>query len=340
MDSRTASTEEGRDAKRPSEYRKRDWKAVLLRVYDNITRHNLFLIAAGVAFYANLALFPAIAALVAFYGFVADAADIAQQLQTARRFLPADAYSLIETQVIELTSAGEQKLGLASILATLFALWSARAGVYGMVTGLNVAYSEHDERSILRSILLSLALTAVLLVVVIIAILAIVVAPAVLQLVELDAQAAWIAAMIRWPIVLAAVAFGIGLLYRYGPDRKEARVQWISWGSVVATAVWLLGSVLFSYYVSNFANYNATYGSLGAIAGLLMWFFVGAFIVLLGAELNAELEHQTRRDTTVGRDKPKGQRGAYVADHKPGEDDERRGEGLAQIDDCREPDRR
>lgn len=332
MDSRIASSRQGRGATRPSQFRWRDWVAALLRVYDNITYHNLFLIAAGVAFYAILALFPAIAALVALYGLVADAADIGQQLETARRFLPADAYSLIETQVVELTTAGEQKLGLASLVALLLAIWSARAGVYGMVTGLNIAYSETDQRTILRSILLTLALTAVLLVVVIVAILAIVVMPAVLQMVDLDSQAAWIAALVRWPIVLAAVMVGIGVLYRYGPDRKEARVQWISLGSVVATAFWMLGSLLFSFYVSNFANYNATYGSLGAIAGLLMWFFVGAFIVLLGAELNAELEHQTRRDTTVGRDRPMGQRGAFVADHKPGEPDKQpqRVEGIAE----------
>ena len=300
MDSRVASSKQGRGATRPSQFLWRDWKAILLRVYDNITYHNLFLIAAGIAFYAILALFPAIAALVAVYGLVSDASDIGQQLETARRFLPADAYSLIETQIIELTTAGDQKLGFASILALLFALWSARAGVYGMVTGLNVAYSETDERTLLWSYVLTLILTAVLLVVVIVAILAIVVVPAALQMIDLDNQAAWIAAVLRWPIVLAAVMFGISVLYRYGPDRKEARVQWISWGSVIATALWLLGSLLFSFYVSNFANYNATYGSLGAIAGLLMWFFVGAFIVLLGAELNAELEHQTRNDTTVG----------------------------------------
>jgi membrane protein len=329
MTSRIGSSEEGRDATRPSQFRWRDWKSVLLRIYDNISYHNLFLIAAGVAFYAILALFPAIAALVALYGLVSDAADIGQQLQTARRFLPSEAYLLIETQVVELVTAGEQKLGLASILALAFALWSARAGVAAMVTGLNVAYSETDERSIISSILLTLVLTAVLLVVVIAAILAIVVMPAVLNVIELDEQAKWIAAILRWPILLAALIFGIGVLYRYAPHRKEARVQWISWGSVLATGLWLLGSLLFSYYVSNFADYNATYGSLGAIVGLLMWFFVGAFIVLLGAELNAELEHQTWRDTTVGGDKPMGQRGAFVADHKPGQDSDRRTEGIA-----------
>jgi membrane protein len=337
MASRTGSTDEGRGATRPSQFHGRDWKAVLLRVYDNITYHNLFLIAAGVAFYAILALFPAIAALVALYGLVSDAAVIGQQLETARRFLPPDAYMLIEQQVVELTTAEEQKLGLTSIIALAFALWSARAGVYGMVTGLNVAYHETDQRSILASILLTLALTSVLMVVVIAAILAIVILPAFLQIVDLDSQAAWIAGVLRWPILLAAVMLGIGVLYRYGPDRKEARVQWISWGSVVATALWLLGSVVFSFYVSNFANYNATYGSLGAIVGLLMWFFVGAFIVLLGAELNAELEHQTLRDTTVGRDRPMGQRGAFVADHKPGEEVERRSEGIASTSDEADP---
>ncbi len=283
------------------------------------------------AFYAVLALFPAIAALVALYGYVANAADIADLLGTTRQFLPPDAYALIESQVSDLIAAGSQKLGLTSIIALLFAFWSARAGVYGMVAGINVAYSEDDNRTILGSILLTLGLTAVLLLVIIVAILSIVIIPVILQTIELEGHAAWIASVVRWPILLFTVVFAVGVLYRYGPDRRGARAQWISWGSVIATGVWLLGSLLFSWYVSNFANYNATYGSLGAIIGLLMWFFVGAFIVLLGAELNAELEHQTWRDTTVGKDKPMGQRGAFVADHKPGEHaaDERREQGIA-----------
>jgi membrane protein len=231
--------------------------------------------------------------------------------------------------VNDLIAASNQKLGLASLVALLFALWSARAGVYGMVAGINVAYSEDDNRSILGSLVLTLALTGVLMVVIIAAILAIVVIPAILQVIDPGKQAVRIASIIRWPILIVTLMIGIGVLYRYGPDRREARVQWISWGSVIATAVWLLGSLLFSWYVSNVANYNATYGSLGAIMGLLMWFFVGAFIVLLGAELNAELEHQTWRDTTVGEDKPMGQRGAFVADHKPGEAEERREQGIA-----------
>ena len=332
MGPRTEASTDGRDATRPSQFRWRDWKAVLLRVNDNIARHNIWLIAAGVAFYAALALFPAIAALVAIYGLVANAGDITQELGTTRRFLPADAYSLIESQVKDLVAADDQKLGLASILALLFALWSARAGVYGMVAGINVAYSEQDNRSILGSILLTLALTAALMVVIMAAILAIVVVPAALQLIDLDTYSAWIASVVRWPIFILTLMLAIGVLYRYGPDRREARVQWISWGSVIATAVWLLSSLLFSWYVSNFGNYNATYGSLGAIAGLLMWFFVGAFIVLLGAELNAELEHQTLRDSTVGEEKPMGQRGAFVADHKPGEPaaDEQREQGIAE----------
>jgi membrane protein len=308
----------------------RDWWPILLRVADNITRHNIFLIAAGIAFYALLALFPAIAALVAIYGLIADPLDIAQQLETAQRFLPSDAYALIASQVEELTAAGSQKLGLASIVATLLALWSARAGVNAMVTGLNVAYSERDNRSISRSILLTLGLTALLIVVVICAVLTIVIVPALLQMLELDRGAAWIASVARWPVVLVAVIVGLGVLYRYGPDRHEARVRWISWGSVIATALWMIGSLIFSWYVSNVANYNATYGSLGTIVGLLMWFFVGAFIVLLGAELNAEMERQTWRDTTVGRERPLGERGAFVADHKPGEAETRRAEGIGQ----------
>jgi membrane protein len=245
------------------------------------------------------------------------------QMRLMRQFLPGDAYSLIEEQVTQLLAADRQALSIASLIAIGFAVWSARMGVGAMLDGVNITYSERNERGFLAYYAVSFLMTLVFVCVVLSAITAIVVMPAMLKTMRLGTEAEWVVAMVRWPIVIAAVMLGLGILYRYGPQRNEARLPWITWGAVLATALWLVGSLVFSWYVSKFANYNATYGSLGAIVGLMLWFYVGSYAVLLGAELNAEMEHQTARDTTVGPEKPLGRRGAYVADHVPGYSPER-----------------
>jgi membrane protein len=305
----------GRRAARPSEFRPRDWWAILGRVWESTWRDNLSIIAAGIAFYAMLALIPTIAALVAIYGLVADPADIQEQLASLRSFVPRDAYGIIEGQVSRLVAADSRALGLASLFATLLAFWSSRAGVAAMIQGLNVAYGERETRSILELLALSFGLTLLVLVIGALAIAAVVVLPAVLGILQLGALGEWSVRLLRWPILFGALVFSIGALYRYGPDRNTARVPWVTWGAVLAATLWVIASVLFSYYVSNFADYNKTYGSLGAIICLLFWFFISAFVVLGGAELNAQMELHTQRDTTVGPEKPMGERGAYVADH-------------------------
>lgn len=261
-----------------------------------------------------LALFPGIAALIMLYGLFADPATIQDNLSALQRFMPPDAFTLIADQVREVAGGGRTALGIGSILSLLLAVWSAKAAVSALITGLNIVYDEDDARGIVASLAIAFMLTLLLLVVATVAFGIVVAAPVVLDLLPLGPAATWAAAILRWPILLAAVVFGIGALYRWGPSRSDPRLSWVSWGAGIAALVWVAGSALFSLYVANFGNYNETYGSLGAVVALLMWFWLSAFIVLLGAELNAEMEHHTRADTTTGPTRPMGQRGAHVAD--------------------------
>lgn len=315
----------GSQATRPSEFGWRDWKAILGGVWKGAERDRLSLVAAGVAFYFMLAFIPAIGAIIGLYGLIADPAAVADHLQVLRRLLPESAFEIVDAQVGKLVRQQSGTLGVASLLAILVAFWGARRGVFSLVLGLNVVYDEVDSRSFLRQILLTLVLTALLIVVALVTIVAVVLAPAAIGLLPLGDLGAWVAEVARWPIALFAVVVGLVVLYRYGPNRARPRLRWVTWGAAIATLLWLAGSMLFSLYVSNFASYNETYGSLGAIVGLLIWFYLSAFAMLLGAELNAEMERRTTLDTTVGRRRPRGERGAYVADH-----DERRPLGRGE----------
>jgi membrane protein len=305
----------GRDAAHPAEFGWPAWRQVLGRVYANIGRHHLSVVAAGVAFFGVLAIFPALAALVGLYGLIADPADVMANLGEIRPLLPAEAYRLIENQLRSLLEVPPQRLGFAFGVAMLIALWTARVGVSTLVEGLNIVYRETDTRNIILEFLASLALTALLLLIACAALLATVALPAVLRTFDFGPLGAWLAALGPLLIIGVAVVFVIGAIYRYGPHRAYARKRWVTWGALFATIAWVIASLLLSFYVSHFANFNRTYGSLGAIAALMFWFYVSAFVVLLGAELNAEMELQTARDTTTGAPRPIGERGAFVADH-------------------------
>lgn len=305
----------GRHASRPSRFPARAWRSILWRVWIGVGKHNLSIIAAGVAFFSTLAIFPAIAALIALYGLVADPAEVSEILTSAEPVLPPDVYAMIEGQVTQLVAAGRTSLGLASIVSILLALWSARAGVTALIQGLNIVYRESDTRNIFMQYLLSLVLTFLLLIMAIVALLCVVAVPAVLNFIELGPLGSLLASMAPTLIMGVAVMFVIGTLYRYAPHRAISRKRWITTGAVVATIAWVAVSIGLSVYVSNFANLNQTYGSLGAIVGLLLWLYGSAFVVLLGAVINAEMELQTNRDTTTGPPKPMGERNAWVADH-------------------------
>ena len=271
--------------------------------------------SAGVAFFGVLAIFPAIAALIALYGLVADPSEVAQSLQSAKPLLPPDVFTMIEEQVGQIIAAGQGKLGIASLVSLVLALWSARAGVTALMEGLNVVYNETDTRSIVAQYLASLMLTLLLIVVAIVALLAVVAVPALLHFSDFGRLGTVLAQVTPLLILGVAVVFVIGGLYRYGPHRALARKRWVSVGAVVATVGWVLVSLALSVYVSRFADFNQTYGSLGAIVGLLFWLYASAFVVLIGAEINAQMELQTERDTTTGPARPMGERGAFVADH-------------------------
>ncbi len=289
------------------------WDAIKASV-AHISDNNISLVAAGVAFFAMLSIFPALAALIAVLGLISDPVVVVAQLEQVRGFLPNDVYEIMNKQVVSLVTARADTLGWAGVLSLLAALWSARAGVGAMMIGLNNVYNQRNRGAAghyFRALMLTIGLVAVG----IVALLTVVVAPVVLAFIPLGPFGSFIADLVRWSIAITVLLAGIGVLYRYGPNRRPARVQWLSFGALLAVVSWVLVSVGFSYYVANFGNYNQVYGSIGAVIAMLIWLWISSFLVLLGASLNAQIELRTRPDSTIGRSKPMGKRGAYVADH-------------------------
>ena len=304
----------GRAADRPGEIPPRGWKDILVRTYHSLSDDRVTALAAGVTYYILLALFPGITALVSIYGLVADPADIGEHLASLSGAIPSDAISIISGQLHFLASQDEKALGLAFFGGLLVSLWSANAAMKALFDALNVVYGEKEKRNFFILNALSLAFTAGLVLFLVLAMIGIVVIPAILDLLYLGSVGELIINLLRWPAMLALVVLGLAVLYRYGPSRADARWRWISWGSVSAALLWLAVSMLFSWYASNFGSYNKTYGSLGAVIAFMVWSWLSATIVLLGGELNAEIEHQTAKDSTSGGNKPLGARGAKMAD--------------------------
>jgi membrane protein len=293
--------------------------AVLRRVKAGVKEHNVALLAAGVAFYAMLAIFPAIIAVVTIYGLVADPAQVSSQVSQFAKSLPSGADQLLTGQLKSVAGAGRQSLSIGLVLSLLGVLWSVSGGVQGLVKGLNLVYDERESRGFvkLRGLSLLLALGAIVVAVVALALIA--VFPGVIDNLGLGQAGRLAASIVRWVVLALLVLVALAVLYRFAPDRASPRWRWVSAGAVVALALWLLGSVGFSWYVDNFGKYNQTYGALAAVIILLLWLFLSAFAVLLGAEVNAETERQQATDTTTGPEQPPGERGAEVADDILGE---------------------
>jgi membrane protein len=306
--------ERGRDAATPNQIPVKGLKDVLWRVVSEVIEDRVSLIAAGVTYYLLLALFPALGALVSLYGFVADPTTIAAHIGFLSEIFPHGSFDLILSQLTALTQQKPGALSLGFVTGLLIAIWSANNGVKALCDAMNVAYGEEEKRGIIEFNLLSLTFTFGLLIIAVVLIFAIGVMPAILAFVWLGPWTDLLTRLARWPIILALVMSGIVLLYHYGPSRERAKLVWLSWGAVFSTLLWLLSSFGFSYYLDHFANYNATYGTLGALIGFMVWIWISVIIVIVGAELNAELEHQTREDSTTGPPRPMGERGAYVAD--------------------------
>lgn len=305
----------GRLARRPSEIPPRGWGAVLKRVWKEAISDRASMAAASCAFFALFSLFPAISILISLYGLVSNPVSVERQLEAVRDVLPTAAFDMVAQRVHDLVTTADRTLSWRLVVSALIVLWSAMAGTKALISALNIAYEEPEKRSFLRFNLVALGFTLSGIVGVVIALSAIVGVPAFLRLFWPGPLAAIAVRLLSFLLLLGFVVLGLALLYRYGPSRQRARWHWITPGSALAAILWLLASMLFSFYVSNFASYDAMYGSLGTVIVVLMWFYISAFVVILGAELNGELELQTARDTTTGPERPLGERGAFVADH-------------------------
>jgi membrane protein len=292
----------------------RGWLEIAKRVKDQIKRDRLSIIAAGVAFYGLLAVFPGLVALVGLYGLVADPASVERHVATLSSILPPQAAEVLATQLHDLVGSDRAALGIGAIGGLLLALWSASSAVRTLMEALNIAYNEKERRGMIRFYATAFILTFGAVLAIIVALGLVVALPALLNALGLNWLVEAAVSLARWPVLALLAIVGFAVVYRYGPSRAQPRWRWVSWGAALAVVIWLIGSALFSLYVTRFGNYNETYGAAGAVVILLMWFLLSSYAILIGAEINAEMERQTRKDTTSGRDKPMGARGAYAAD--------------------------
>ncbi|HET9257187.1 MAG TPA: YihY/virulence factor BrkB family protein [Pseudonocardiaceae bacterium] len=307
----------GAQAESPAQIPVRGWRQVLQRAIGKSQEHNTALLAAGVAFFAFLALYPALIALVTLVALVADPSQIIQQAQSFTVGLPPTARALISDPLTALarSDSGTRTLGLVASL--LVALWSASTGTSSLMTAVNLAYDERETRGFLRFRAIALLLTLGAIVFLILTLALIAVMPVVLNAVSLGAAGLLMAQVLRWALLIALIITGLAMIYRVAPDRNPPKFRWVSVGSVAAALLWLLGSLGFSLYVNFFGNYNKVYGALAGVIVLLLWLYLTCYIIVLGAEINAEAERQTEYDSTVGEPKPMGERGAAVADTVP-----------------------
>ena len=305
----------GRDAATPEQIPARGWRDILWRVLWSISADRILSTSGSVAFFGLLAIFPGIAVVVSLYGLVADASTIGTHLAVLSGILPGGVLALIGEQVTLIARQENETLGLAFLVGLVVALVSANSGVAALFDALNVVYDEKEKRSVVRFYATTFLFTLAGAAFVILAISGVVLLPLALKLFGSATATEQAIAFLRWPFLLVAVMVSLAFVYRFGPSRRDARWRWVTWGSVFAALLWVAASMLFSWYVTTFDSYNKTYGSLGASVGFMMWLWLSAVIVLLGGELNAEMEHQTARDTTDGAPKPLGARRAEMADH-------------------------
>lgn len=304
----------GRSADTPTDIPAKGWKDIAFRLKDEIAEDRIGLIAAGVAFYGLLALFPAVTAIMAIGGLLIEPNAIVERLESMAGLLPQEVINIVTAQATEVAGSREGGLGLAAILGILIALYSASKGMTSLMQGINVAYDENEDRGFIKLKLVTFGLTLFLMLGLLIALMAMLALPAALAFVDLGPVVEALATVAMWIALIALTIVGLSVLYRYGPSREDAEWKWASVGAIVACLVWIAASAGFAFYVSNFGSYNESFGTLAGVIVLLMWFWISAFIILLGAELNAELEAQTRKDTTTGQDQPMGARGAVKAD--------------------------
>lgn len=304
----------GRDAEAPQEIPAPGWKDVLFRVFKEVGEDRVTLIAAGVTYYLLLALFPTVSAMVSVYGIFADRSTVREHLAALAEIVPAGGLAIIDEQLTRITSAEVQTLGWALVLSLGLALWGASAGVKTLFEATNIAYGEKEKRNffVLNGIALLFTLLGVIGALIMIGV--VVALPVALGFVGLGTGLEWLARIGGYVLMVVTLLLGLAVLYRFGPSRHQAKWRWVTPGALLAVFVITVVSALFSWYTASFGNYDETYGSLGALIAFLFWVWISVNAVILGAELNSELEHQTARDSTVGADAPMGQRHATMAD--------------------------
>jgi membrane protein len=313
----TESELPGIHAEKPTDIPLKGWKQIVKRAWAENSADNMPIIAGGVAFFGFLSIFPALIAMISLYGLVASPATVARQVEDLSAQLPESAATLIETQLKEITSTSGSALTWGLVVAILAALWSASGGVGNIVTAINLAYDEVETRNFFKLKATSLLLTLGAIVFVLVAFGLVAVVPIVLDALPLGVVGTILAQVLRWVLLLAVFAGALAVLYRVAPDRDAPKLRWVSLGSIVVTVVWALVSLVFSFYVDNFGSYDKTYGAIAGVIVLMLWLYLTCYLVLFGAEINSEAEHQTAQDTTTGDPQPMGKRGAEMADSLP-----------------------
>lgn len=313
----------GGQADSPAQIPGRGWKAIAKRGWKEAKTDQVPLLAAGVAFFGFLAIFPALIATVLLYGLIVSPETAQQQVADIGAALPSDAKSVITDQLTTLTSASSSALNIGFVIAILTALWSASGGIGNLVSAVNVAYDEDESRGFVKRKLLALGLTLGAIVFLVVVVTLVAVAPAALDSLVASGPLRWLLEAVRWVLLVLLFSSALAVLYRVSPDRDAPKMRWVSVGAAVATLLWIIASVGFSLYVDNFSSYGKTYGALAGVVVLLLWLWISAYAVLLGAEINAEAEQQTAKDSTRGPSEPLGQRGAVKADSLPGSADAR-----------------
>lgn len=305
----------GRSAETPLSIPAKGWMDILWRVYEKIGDNRIGLIAAGIAFYGLLALFPSITAAVAIVGAVFNASLLLDSSGWLLAALPEEASVLITDQIEEVATADDATLGIAAVVAVVLAFWSASKGVGSFIEGMNVIYDEDEERGFVRLKVVTIILTVAMITGLALSVVVVAAIPTMMEVFGESNLWQDIAMLVRWPIMFVLGAGGIAILYRFAPSRDDAEWKWLTPGAVIACLLWVVSTVGFSYYVQSFGSYNETFGALGGVIIMLTWLWISAFVVLLGAQLDAEMEAQTKEDTTVGPDEPMGERGAHKADN-------------------------
>ena len=303
----------GRYADKPTEIPARGWWDIAVRVKDEVNRDNVSIIAAGLALYALLAVFPALAAAVSIYGLFASPEQIAEHITSFEGVLPTQATEILQGQLQSL-SGQQEVLSFGLVLGVLIALWSARKGMVALMAAVNVAYDEREKRGFIKQIFVSLVFTIGAVIGFLAVVLLAVAVPVAMEFLPLGRAAEVVILVVRWALLWLLAVSGMAIIYRFAPDRHEPKWKWLSVGSCVAATLWLIGSLLFAIYARGTASYGETYGALGGVVVLLMWFYLTGYSLVLGAEINSEMERQTKKDTTEGPAKPMGQRDAYAAD--------------------------